>query len=123
RRYGSSAARLDRTKGVSRMRIAAAGAALAGIACAGLLTAGPASAREVLRATGPARAVRAAAASPVTWCGSGPSPVDREPSVEVSSPNQVHVVYAVPSDATDRFATLASPIATDISAIDAWWQR
>jgi hypothetical protein len=59
----------------------------------------------------------------VTWCGSGPSPVDREPSVEVSSPNQVHVVYAVPSDAADRFAALASPIATDIAAIDAWWQR
>jgi hypothetical protein len=106
------------------MRIAAAGAALAGIACAALVAAGPASAREVLRVKGAApHLARIAAATPVTWCGSGPAPADREPSIEVSSPNQVHVVYAVPSDGTDRFAALASPIATDIAAIDAWWQR
>ena len=29
----------------------------------------------------------------------------------------------MPSDGTDRFAQLASPIATDIGAIGAWWRR
>ncbi|HEX6699274.1 MAG TPA: hypothetical protein VF101_00930 [Gaiellaceae bacterium] len=91
---------------------------------AALVAAGPAAARDVLRARDVPRAfARTQAFSPVTWCGSGPSPIGREPSVEVSSPNQIHVVYAVPSDAPDRFASLASPIATDIAAIDAWWQR
>jgi hypothetical protein len=104
-------------------RLLAAGTALAAILSAAFVAAEPASARDVLRANGVPRAVSAAAATPVTWCGSGPSPVDRQPSVEVSSPNQIHVVYAVPADATDRFASLASPIATDIAAIDSWWQR
>jgi hypothetical protein len=36
---------------------------------------------------------------------------------------QIHVVYATPADGQDRFAELASPIATDIAAIDAWWRR
>src|SRR5256714_13557914 len=104
-------------------RLLAAGTALAAILSAAFVAAEPASARDVLRAKGVPGAVSAAVATPVTWCGSGPSPVDRQPSVEVSSPNQIHVVYAVPSDATDRFASLASPIATDIAAIDSWWQR
>jgi hypothetical protein len=92
------------------------------LVCAAFAAAGPASARDVLRAQPSPIAARAAAPS-VTWCGSGPSPVDREPSVEISSPDQIHVVYAVPSDRPDRFAALASGIATDMAAIDAWWQR
>jgi hypothetical protein len=45
------------------------------------------------------------------------------PDVEVSSPNQIRVVYAVPSDGADNFGALASPIVTDVATIDAWWQR
>jgi List-Bact-rpt repeat protein len=91
---------------------------------AAFVAAGPASARDILRVKDVPRAfARAHAAAAVTWCGSGPAPADREPSVEVSSPNQVHVVYAVPSDVPDRFASLASAIATDVAAIDSWWQR
>src|SRR5436190_17296062 len=105
---------------MSRTRLVAA---LAAFLCAAFATAGPAAAHDVLLLKGAKRLARVAAAPPVTWCGSGPSPVDREPSVEISSPNQVHVVYAVPSDVPDRFAALASPIATDIASIDAWWQR
>src|SRR5207237_7323342 len=108
---------------MTKIKSLAAGMALVAFASAALLAAGPASAREVLRANGVQSVTRVAAAPPVTWCGSGPSPVDRDPSVEISSPNQIHVVYAVPSDATDRFAALASPIATDIAAIDGWWQK
>src|SRR5438067_444195 len=107
---------------MTRMRFLAAATAVVSLASV-MFAAGPASAREVLRANGVHSATRAAAAPPVTWCGSGPSPIDRDPSVEISSPNQIHVVYAVPSDAPDRFAALASPIATDIAAIDAWWQK
>jgi hypothetical protein len=59
-----------------------------------------------------------AAAPPVAWCGT-PSAVDRFPD-EVSG-FAWHVVYAIPSDGTDRFAAIASGIATDLSAIDAWW--
>jgi hypothetical protein len=36
---------------------------------------------------------------------------------------QIHVIYAVPADGPERFAELASPIASDIAAIDAWWRR
>jgi hypothetical protein len=35
----------------------------------------------------------------------------------------VHVTYAVPSDAVNRYTSLASPIATDTAAIEAWWRR
>src|SRR2546421_6898145 len=108
---------------MTRTRFLAAGTALVAFVSAALLAPGPASARDILRANGIRSIAHAAAAPPVTWCGSGPAPVDREPSVEISSPNQIHVVYAVPFDASDRFAALASPIATDIAAIDAWWQK
>src|SRR2546421_11573988 len=107
---------------MSRTRLSATGATLVAVVGAAFAAATPASARDVLRAQ-PSPIAARAAAPPVTWCGSGPSPVDRQPSVEVSSPNQIHVVYAVPADATDRFGSLASPIATDIAAIDSWWQR
>src|SRR5262249_11575548 len=41
---------------------------------------------------------------------------------DVVGGDQIHVVYAVPSDSTDRFAQVASAIATDIGAISAWWR-
>jgi hypothetical protein len=104
---------------MTRIRFGATAVAL----LAALAAAAPASAGDVLRLRPGALAfARASNVAPVTWCGSGPSPVDRQPSVELSSANQVHVVYAVPADGADRFASLASPIATDIAAIDAWWR-
>ncbi len=56
---------------------------------------------------------------PVTWCGGTPSPTDRP---DVVGGDQVHVIYATPSDSPDRSAQLASAIATDLSAIDGWWR-
>ena len=54
---------------------------------------------------------------------SQPTALDRKPDGDLSSLRNVHVTYAVPADATSRFATLASAIATDTAAIDAWWRR
>jgi hypothetical protein len=58
--------------------------------------------------------------TPVRWCGGAPSASDRP---DVVGGNQVHLVYAVPSDGVDRFAQLASSIATDAGAIGEWWRR
>src|SRR5205814_5403936 len=60
-----------------------------------------------------------AAVAPVTWCGGAASASDRP---DVAGGDQIHVVYAVPADGPDRFAQLASPIATDIRAIGDWWR-
>ena len=62
-----------------------------------------------------------AAVAPVRWCGNDVSASDRLRD-RLGGP-QIHVVYALPADGQDRFAELASPIATDIAAIDAWWRR
>ena len=62
-----------------------------------------------------------AAAVPVRWCGNDVAQADRMRD-RLGGP-QVHVVYAVPADGQDRFAELASPLTTDIAAIDAWWRR
>ncbi|HEY3188263.1 MAG TPA: hypothetical protein VGJ70_12370 [Solirubrobacteraceae bacterium] len=56
----------------------------------------------------------------MTWCGGAPTPNDRP---DVVGGNQIHVVYAVPSDGADRFAQVASGIATDVGAIGAWWRK
>ena len=57
--------------------------------------------------------------TPVTWCGGVPSATDRPDTV---GGDEVHVIYATPSDSPDRFTQVASAIATDIGAIDAWWR-
>jgi hypothetical protein len=64
----------------------------------------------------------AAAATPVTWCGTDRLGANRTPDVETGSQFRVHVTYAIPSDGQDRFGTVASQIATDIGAIDEWWR-
>ena len=70
------------------------------------------------------QAPRVPARAAVDWCGvSQPTTLDRKPDGDLSSLRNVHVTYAVPADATSRFATLASAIATDTAAIDAWWRR
>lgn len=59
----------------------------------------------------------------VTWCGgTDHTAANRVPDLDVSSPYQIHVVYATPADGPDNFALDASLIATDVAAIDAWWQ-
>jgi hypothetical protein len=62
-----------------------------------------------------------AAVAPVRWCGTDVAQTDR--ARDRMGGAQVHVIYAVPADGQDRFAELASPIATDVAAIDAWWRR
>ena len=67
---------------------------------------------------------RLPARAAVDWCGVGqPTALDRKPDADLSSLRNVHVTYVVPADVSGRFGTLASPIATDTAAIDAWWRR
>lgn len=54
------------------------------------------------------------------WCGTDLAAADRLP--EAVSSNQIHVIYAFPSDGVDRFAAVAPAIVTDLTAIDAWWR-
>ena len=67
---------------------------------------------------------RVPARAAVDWCGAGqPTAVNRSPEADLSSQRHVHVTYAIPADAADRFSSLASPIATDAAAMDTWWRR
>jgi List-Bact-rpt repeat protein len=61
-----------------------------------------------------------AAVAPVRWCGADEGTSDRL-NDRAGGP-QVHVIYAVPADGEDRFGALVSGLATDVSAIDAWWR-
>lgn len=60
----------------------------------------------------------ASAPPPARWCGS-PTGVDQP---DVVSAFQIHVVYATPADAPDRFGERAVPILSDLAAADEWWQ-
>jgi hypothetical protein len=62
-----------------------------------------------------------AAPSPTRWCGSDETAADRLPDAVASY--QLHAVYAIPSDGTDRFVSFALPIARDLAAIDSWWRQ
>jgi hypothetical protein len=64
-------------------------------------------------------AARAATAPPVQWCGPGPAATDLPDAVAGS---QIHVIYAIASDAPDRFGLISSGISTDLTAGAAWWQ-
>jgi hypothetical protein len=64
-----------------------------------------------------------AAPTPVAWCGNGEVPASRQPDLQLGSARQIHVIYALPADAPDDFASVASGIATDVAAIDAFWRR
>jgi hypothetical protein len=59
----------------------------------------------------------AALAAP--WCGAV-STTDRP---AISGGHVIRVLYAIPSDGTDRSAELAPRIAAEIDEIDAWWRR
>ncbi|HEY3183754.1 MAG TPA: hypothetical protein VGJ77_13015 [Gaiellaceae bacterium] len=54
------------------------------------------------------------------WCLSGEAASDRVPDVPAGA--QVHVLYAVPSDAADNFAAAVPGILDDVTRIDAWWR-
>src|SRR5207248_1349474 len=74
----------------------------------------------VSSAFGPAAAHAAGVAT--TWCGGANlAQTDRKP--DLLSGNQIDVIYAHAADAPDHFAQLASPIATDVAAVDAWWRK
>jgi hypothetical protein len=60
----------------------------------------------------------ARAGGPVPWCGSGEPTADLPDAVSAFS---WHLVYAVPSNGTDRFATFAPRLAGDIAAMSTWW--
>jgi hypothetical protein len=58
------------------------------------------------------------------WCGARQGPVlDRQPSLDLTVPEQVHAVYVLPADGIDQYASLAGRIAADAAAISAWWER
>jgi List-Bact-rpt repeat protein len=61
-----------------------------------------------------------AAVSPLRWCGADAETADRL-NDRAGGP-QVHVIYAIPADGENRFGALASALATDVAAIDAWWR-
>jgi hypothetical protein len=59
-----------------------------------------------------------ARAGSVPWCGTGEPTADLPDGV---SAIEWHVVYAMPSDGTDRFASYAPRLAGDAAAISNWW--
>ena len=61
-----------------------------------------------------------APAGAASWCGTDAASEDRLP--EGVGGRQIHVIYAFPSDGADRFGAVASPIVSDLAAIDAWWR-
>ena len=60
-----------------------------------------------------------AAPLPNSWCGPDESPKDR-PDLIVGK--QVHVVYAYPTDAANRFGDMARTIVRDLAGVDTWWR-
>ena len=60
-----------------------------------------------------------AAPAPPRWCGTDEATADRLPDAVASY--QLHAVYAIPSDGTDRYFQDAPLIARDLAAIDSWW--
>lgn len=71
----------------------------------------------------PARAPSGTASSAVAlaWCGTDVSATDRRPDAVAA--RQIGVIYAFPAGGADRFASMATPIVTDLGTIDAWWRR
>jgi hypothetical protein len=57
---------------------------------------------------------------PGAWCGTSASATDRLPDVALGQ--QLHVIYAFPSDATDNSAARAPAIVADLTTIDTWWR-
>ena len=94
---------------------------LVGVAGGAAASAGNRAAAVSVRYQGPLPTTASVRSRAGAWCGDGETPTNR-PNSELSSANLIHVVYAVPSDGTDRFATYAPAIAADLGALDAWWR-
>ena len=65
-------------------------------------------------------AIPAHASTPIPWCGTTSSRVDRLP--DATSAYAVHVIYVRPASAPDRFLEFAPRIVGDAAAFDAWWR-
>jgi hypothetical protein len=61
----------------------------------------------------------ASAPLPGAWCGTDEASGDRPDTV---AGNQVHVVYAYPAGAPDRFGEFAARIVRDLAGVDEWWR-
>jgi hypothetical protein len=61
----------------------------------------------------------AGAPLPGGWCGTGEVAADRPDTV---AGNQVHVVYAYPAGAPDRFGEFVGRIVRDLAGVDEWWR-
>jgi hypothetical protein len=110
----------------ARLGLAAALGVLFAVACflaAGLDAApqAPPQGGEGIRFVGKRPAAQPLARALANWCGAGAEISTNRPDTSLSSPNLIHVTYAVPSDGADRFASLANAIKTDVDAIGAWW--
>jgi len=55
------------------------------------------------------------------WCGSGEAATDRLPDAVAAQ--QIHVIYATPSDGDDHFAQDAPLVVADLQSLDGWWHR
>jgi len=66
-------------------------------------------------------AVSAHASTPIPWCGTTSSAVDRLP--DATPAYAVHVAYVRPASVPDRFSAFAPRIAGDTAAFDSWWRR
>ena len=66
-------------------------------------------------------AAPAHASTPLPWCGTSASSVDRQPDATQSY--SIHVAYARTPGQADRFAQWAPRIVGDVAAFDAWWRR
>ena len=65
-------------------------------------------------------AAPAQASTPMPWCGTDSSSVDRLP--DATPGYAVHVVYLRPPGSPDRFGAVAPSIVGDVAAIEAWWR-
>jgi len=65
-------------------------------------------------------AAPAQASTPMPWCGTDSSAVDRLP--DATPGYAVHVAYVRPPGGPDRFGELAPRIVGDAAAIEAWWR-
>jgi hypothetical protein len=65
-------------------------------------------------------AAPAQASTPMPWCGTDSSAVDRLPDATLGY--AVHVAYVRAPGAPDRFGELAPRIVGDAAAIEAWWR-
>lgn len=66
-------------------------------------------------------AAPADASTPMPWCGTSSSAVDRLP--DATPGFAVHVAYVRGPGTPDRFFELAPRIVGDVTAFDAWWRR